>query len=257
MARDHAETPVVLSRIYTRTGDDGSTGAGRRQPRGQDRPAAGRLRRRGRGQRGHRHGDHPGRAAGRDGRAAGPGPERAVRRRRRPVHAGRRRTRLPAAADHRELRDRAGAGLRPVERGPAGAAQLRAARRHGGHGAAAHGQDRGPPGRAEHLGGHRGARRGRAPAAGPLPEPAVRPAVHPGPPGRRAATSCSGSPAARGSQRGAGPRGAASSQARNPVRAASLMASSTGRRPPRCCTRPRSCPRRAGRPPSPAGPGER
>jgi cob(I)alamin adenosyltransferase len=28
MARDHAETPVVLSRIYTRTGDDGSTGLG-------------------------------------------------------------------------------------------------------------------------------------------------------------------------------------------------------------------------------------
>jgi cob(I)alamin adenosyltransferase len=28
MARDHAETPVVLSRIYTRTGDDGTTGLG-------------------------------------------------------------------------------------------------------------------------------------------------------------------------------------------------------------------------------------
>jgi cob(I)alamin adenosyltransferase len=28
MARDHDETPVVLSRIYTRTGDDGTTGLG-------------------------------------------------------------------------------------------------------------------------------------------------------------------------------------------------------------------------------------
>lgn len=28
MARDRSETPVVLSRIYTRTGDDGSTGLG-------------------------------------------------------------------------------------------------------------------------------------------------------------------------------------------------------------------------------------
>ena len=28
MACDHAETPVVLSRIYTRTGDDGTTGLG-------------------------------------------------------------------------------------------------------------------------------------------------------------------------------------------------------------------------------------
>ncbi|MEP7025328.1 MAG: cob(I)yrinic acid a c-diamide adenosyltransferase, partial [Actinomycetota bacterium] len=28
MARDNSETPVVLSRIYTRTGDDGTTGLG-------------------------------------------------------------------------------------------------------------------------------------------------------------------------------------------------------------------------------------
>ena len=44
------------------------------------------------------------------------------------------------------------AGLRRPQRGPAGAAQLHPARRHPGRGVAAHGQDRRAPGGTEHLG---------------------------------------------------------------------------------------------------------
>ena len=51
--------------------------------------------------------------------------------------------------------------------------------------AAAHGADRHPPGRTQRVGRGRRARRLGEPAACPLPEPAVRPAVHPRPPGQR------------------------------------------------------------------------
>ena len=38
MSRNRSDNPVVLSRIYTRTGDDGTTALSRRQPGPQDRP---------------------------------------------------------------------------------------------------------------------------------------------------------------------------------------------------------------------------
>ena len=49
--------------------------------------------------------------------------------------------------------ERPGAGVRRVQRGPAHAAQLHPARRHAGGGAAAHRPDGGAPGRAQRLGG--------------------------------------------------------------------------------------------------------
>ncbi len=63
--------------------------------------------------------------------------------------------------------------------------QLPAAGRQPGDDAAAHGTDRHPPGRTQHVGRGRRARRLGEPTARPLPEPAVRPAVHPRPPGQR------------------------------------------------------------------------
>ena len=109
-----------------------------------------------------------------------------------------------------------------------------------GAAAAAHGQDRGQAGRAQRLGGRRGARRHREPAAGQVPEPALRPAVHPGPPGQRArrrpAVATGRAALSRAwAQLKAGRRiagGAASSQARNPVSASSLSASSIRRSAP-------------------------
>ena len=169
----------------------------RHEPGREDRSPAGRLRRRRRDQqRARRRARRSATAASRDRRPAAQHPERPVRRRRRPVHPGRRRTRstrrcaitaayterLEAACD--EYNDRA-----------AEADQLHPARRHAGRGAAAPGPRRRPPGRAQRLGAARRRRRAHERRDGPLPQPALGPAVHPGPQRRtRAATSC-GSPA--------------------------------------------------------------
>ena len=256
MARDHAETPVVLSRIYTRTGDDGTTalGDGSRAAKTDPRLAA------------YADVDEANCAIGVAITLGG-------------LPDG-----MPAllARIQNELFD-VGADLcNPVtaepaypplritesyvtaleqacdaaERGPAGAAQLRPARRHAGRGAAAHGQDRGPPGRAEHLGGPRGARRRVNPlaarylnrlsdllfilarrAAGPAGDAALE--------ARRRALkrlAGSGGPAARlqpGQEAGQG------ALAHGQFHRAGVS--------PRAGTRPRPGPRRAGQPPSPAG----
>ena len=176
------DQPVVLSRIYTRTGDDGTHRAGRREPGGQDRPAAGRLRRRGRGELRHRDGDHPGRAA-------------------REIAALLSRVQnelfdvgadlcnpvsdnppYPPLRITEDYVDRAGAGLRRAQRGPAGAAQLHPARRHARAprcctrpGPSSAGRSAAPGPRWRPHGDTMN------PLTAQLPEPAVRPAVHPGP----------------------------------------------------------------------------
>ena len=98
MPRDRSETPVVLSRIYTRTGDDGTTGLGdgSRAAKTDPRLAA------------YADVDEANCAIGVAvtlgglpddiTSAADPDPERAFRRRCRPVQAGDGEARLPAAA---------------------------------------------------------------------------------------------------------------------------------------------------------------
>ena len=100
MSRDR-DTPVVLSRIYTRTGDDGTTALGdmSRARKTDPRLAA------------YADTDEAnsaigvavtmGQLPGRDRRAARSHPERAVRRRRGPVQPGHGGSGLPAAADRR------------------------------------------------------------------------------------------------------------------------------------------------------------
>ena len=84
---------VHLTRIYTKTGDTGTTRLGNDVPGGQDRPADRRVRRRRRVQRRDRGGARPRRPARRDRHGADDRTERPVRRRRRSVHPDRRRTR--------------------------------------------------------------------------------------------------------------------------------------------------------------------
>ena len=94
-------------------------------------------------------------------RAADSGPERPVRRRRRPVHAGRSRPGVPAAAGRAGLRRRARGGHRPLQRATCRSCArscCRAARRRGAPARRAH---RRPPRRAGDLGGARGRARRR------------------------------------------------------------------------------------------------
>ena len=161
MPADRQETPVVLSRIYTRTGDDGTTalGDGSRAAKTDPRLAA------------YADVDEANCAIGAAVTMGGLPPRTCAS-----CWSGSRTsssTSAPTCATRVDATspptrrcgsatsyiDRAGAGLRPVQRGPAGAAELRAARRQPRRRAAAHGQDRGPAGRAQRLGGHRGARR--------------------------------------------------------------------------------------------------
>ena len=188
---------VNLTRIYTRTGDDGTHAPRRLQPHEQDRPAPRRLRRHQRGQ--HRDRGRGGRrrAARRRRPCSCAGAERPVRRRRRPVHPAAARPTSTRRCGSRRLGRRAGGRLRPLPRArwrscarsssPAarpGAALP--ARRHDGRAA----------GRALHLGrasrptatsrARDDGRRWGQPPDGEVPQPALRPAVHPGPRGQPA-----------------------------------------------------------------------
>ena len=144
---------VHLTRIYTRTGDDGTTGLGRLLPGGQDGPAAGRLRRLRRDERRARHG----------ARARAIRPPRSRR-----CSAGCRTSCSTSARiwprrsspnpPHPPLRvtedyiDCAGAGLRPLQRRSAAAGLVHPARRHTRRRAAAPGADGGATGRTQRVG---------------------------------------------------------------------------------------------------------
>ena len=220
MSRDRSENPVVLSRIYTRTGDDGTTalGDGSRTAKTDSRLAAyadvdeancaiGVA---------ITFGDLPAGIA----KSAVPGAERAVRRGRRPGYPGDALAPVPAAAHRRGLRHPAGGRVRLLQRRPADAAQLPAARREPGVDAAARGADGHTPGGAQRVGrGGRARRRGQ-PGAGPVPEPAVRPAVHPGPGGQRRARRRAVEAGRRARRRLTGGRRGGNRVARPPARRA-------------------------------------
>ena len=182
------ENPVVLSRIYTRTGDDGTTalGDGSRTAKTDSRLAAyadvdeancaiGVA---------ITFGDLPADIAALLSRVQNElfdvGADLAT-----PVR--------PEPPPYPPLRideayvTRLESRVRLLQRGPADAAQLPAAGREPGVDAAARGADGDPAGRAQRVGRGRRARRLGQPAARPLPEPAVRPAVHPVPGGQRRA----------------------------------------------------------------------
>src|ERR1700758_1040421 len=152
MARNRSENPVVLSRIYTRTGDDGSTALadGNRTAKTDTRLAA------------YADVEEANCAIG-----------MAI-------------TFGNLAADISGLLSRVqnelfdvGADLaNPVTDAPPPYPPLRGD-------AAARGADRHAAGGTQRLGRGRRARRLGEPAARPVPEPAVRPAVHPRPPGQR------------------------------------------------------------------------
>ena len=95
------------------------------------------------------------RARGRRGGGADPRPERPVRRRRRLLHAGRRRPGVPAAADRAGLRRPARGVVRPLQRGPAEAALVHPQRRHPRRRPPPRRAHRRTPGRAVGLGGVR------------------------------------------------------------------------------------------------------
>ena len=99
---------VHLTRIYTKTGDDGTTALGDMSRVPKTDPAGRRLRRLRRDELGHRRRSGPGRAARPRSRpCCGIGPERPVRRRGRLLHPGHARPEVPTAAGHRRLRHRA------------------------------------------------------------------------------------------------------------------------------------------------------
>ena len=256
MPHDRQETPVVLSRIYTRTGDDGTTalGDGSRAAKTDPRLTA------------YADVDEANCAIGLAVTLGGlpdditslldPAAERAFRRGRRPVQPGRRAARpTRRCASTRTTSPALEQACDEYNEGLPVAAQLRAAGRQRGRRAAAHGQDRRSGGRSAAPGrpwqAH-GATMSPLPAQ--VPEPAVRPAVHPGPAGQRARRRPAVEagrrtlPAPATGQRDAGrrPRGwpapdarpgqaggrrGGLSQARKPVSAAWLAASSQARNP--------------------------
>ncbi len=178
MPRERDE-PVRLTRIYTGGGDRGETslGDGTRVPKLDCRIAAfGAV-------------DELNSLLGvvlaadvPDDAARGPGAcsERALRPGSRPLGAVR--SHRPAA-DHARPDHRSRAGLRPLQRRPSGADELRVAGRIGGGGAPPRRARRVPPRRAGSARGGRGAR--DQPACARLPEPTLRPPLHPRPGGER------------------------------------------------------------------------
>ena len=238
MPRNRRENPVVLSRIYTRTGDDGSTALAdnTRTDKTDSRLVA------------YADVEEANCAIGVALALGRPGPEHhrtAVRIQNELFDVGADLANpitdepppYPPLRIDDELHRRPGRGLRPLQRGPSGAAQLRAARRDARRGPAAHRAGRHPAGRTERLGGGRRARRFGQPAGRAVPEPPVGPAVHPRADGQRRTRRRALEARRRGrAARAAGgqaiwsmyePGGAASSQDRKPVRAASDIASST------------------------------
>ena len=251
MADDSRDTPVVLSRIYTRTGDDGNHRPRRRLPGPQDRHPPGRLRRHRRGELRDRDGHDVRRSCPPDmvallGRIQNElfdcGADLAT-----PLPTA---ARVPAAAHRRELRAR---WRQACDEYNADLPVLRSfilPGRHAGRRAAAHRAHRDPARRAHRVGRRRRPRRHHQPAGPPSTSTGCPTCCSswPAPPTRAPATS-SGARAATASRitcagrreppyadttviardaksSGASPGGDASSQARKPVSAWSVIASS-------------------------------
>jgi ATP:cob(I)alamin adenosyltransferase len=186
MSRNRSENPVVLSRIYTRTGDDGSTALvdGSRTAKTDSRLAA------------YADVEEANCAIGMAITFGELAPDIAtlltrVQNELFDVGADLANPVTDKPAPYPPLRideayiTRLEAECDSYNADTADAAQLPAAGRKPGRDAAAHGADRHPPGRAQRVGRGRRARRLGQPAARPLPEPAVRPAVHLVPGGQR------------------------------------------------------------------------
>src|SRR5664280_146170 len=155
------------------SGRSRDNGARRHEPDPQDQPAVSGVRRRRRGQLRDRRRAGPRRASRGRHRRADSGPERPVRRRRGPLHPGRRRAGLSPAAGDRGLHHPPRAGLRCVQRTPGQAQQLHPAGRQRRGGAPACRPDDHSPGRTLDVGHAGGGARAHQPAAGALPEPTV------------------------------------------------------------------------------------
>ena len=186
MAHERSENPVVLSRIYTRTGDDGTTALAdnsRRQDRlalaayadaGEANCAIGMA---------ITFGDLPADIL----RAPRPGCQNELF----DLGADLANPVSDAPPPYPPLRIEEAYITRPGEANATPAmrrcrrSQLPAAGRQPRIDAAAHGADGDPAGRAQRVGRVGRVRRLGQPADRPLPEPALRPAVHPGPVGQR------------------------------------------------------------------------
>ena len=174
MTDDSRDTPVVLSRIYTRTGDDGTTALadGARVPKTDPRLAA------------YADTDEANCAIG-VAITLGNLPDDMVRLLRRiqnelfdagadlatPLPADA--TGVPAAPHRRELRNRPRGRLRRVQRGPADPAVICPARRNPRRGLAAHGKSRDQTRGAHRLVRGSRPRRYDQPLARQVPEPPV------------------------------------------------------------------------------------
>ena len=187
---------VNLTRIYTRTGDDGTTGYGGRGPHQQERPPPRGLRRLRRGRRVPRCGAGVRRPDRRRRGRADPGAERPLRRRCGPLHPVADRPGVPAAAGRagpgrRRSSARSTASTPTSSRcGRSSSPAVRRLPPTCTSPAPSYAGPSGRPGAASRRTGH------SEPADREVPEPALGPAVRPGPatPTARPAT-CSGCPA--------------------------------------------------------------